>query len=148
MKNAVQKVLLRSVPAAPAVNKWGKFAEPLDFTLALMLLHQILPLGLLAIRGPKDMANTDGLQGDFTELDSQLWQDLNFSAVLGSRFKMTCDFATKPDNVALLLSVALVIEPLRYLTVLCLAVLQPCFRNPQFALWQPGVLNQRCKPAL
>ena len=139
MAKAAKEYLFASIPCVPAHNKWTKLAPCVDSIAMGLIAHGLMHKLFLTLKDP-----SEGLQKnvDMTDWDESLKKDVSFAATQGKRYKASRDFLSDAETLATLLRLALVVEPLRYLTgfwLRCASDLHDPCRAPrlQDMVWAP-----------
>jgi len=117
MTNVVRKIMLRSPPAVPTLNKWTKLGACIDFIVLGLTVHNVLVAlflkGMAEIVPSKDRVLESVVDDD---VDEELRRALNWSAVNGARFKASRAFLLDPLTQFKVRSLALVLEVTRYIS--------------------------------
>ena len=108
------RAIFRRLPTVPAASKWTKFAPALDFMVVGFLYKNALPAMFAASFGKRfnHKGKVDGIPDDF---EAQLAEDISFHEVAGKRWHKISGFLMDPDTRPRLTTLAIAIEPLRFL---------------------------------
>ena len=109
---AVKATVFPQVPATPAVNKWTKLAPVCDLLILGLLMHGIFPRVFATLQ----VASSGAAADIDMSMDFDMIRDVFFSAVAGSRFKAALRFLSDPATCPALVTLGLVLEPLRVIT--------------------------------
>ncbi|CAK0907198.1 unnamed protein product, partial [Prorocentrum cordatum] len=93
----------------PAANKWGKLAQALDVLVLGFAVHKVWPQAFARLQ------LESGTTVD-ADMDQGLAHDLMFAAVTGSRYAKGRAFLEQPATHGLIVSAALVLEPMSAMT--------------------------------
>jgi hypothetical protein len=104
-------VFLLASPTLPCPNKWTKLYPALDFVVCGLAVFEFLPQ---IFSRAFDALHFDG-EDPGQVVDPTLQQALAWSAVNGSRRRTSQDFLANPSTLPQVMSLALCLEPVRYL---------------------------------
>jgi hypothetical protein len=106
---ALRQTLFRRMPPTPAINKWTKLAPVCDMLVFGAMLHNIFAKTFFGLDIP--------MAGEIdSTIDFDMIKDAFFSAVSGSRFRASKDFLQDANTRPALVTLSLILEPLRVLT--------------------------------
>ena len=114
MARSVKGATLRVRPSRPSVNKWSKRGPVLDFMLPLMCLAGLFKAMWEELSSPNN--DKDHLVDLGPDLDDELVSELAFAALNGKRYHSVRRYIGEGWSLAHMLMLALVLEPLRYLS--------------------------------
>lgn len=113
---AIRNFLLRHLPAVPVTSRWTKVGSCVDFLVGGLLCCNLLPrlfehaFTIMGTKGRQPRGHCDD------ELDIEEWQQMNWHQVTSKRVDKSISFLQSRASMAKLLVLAVVLEPLRYLT--------------------------------
>ena len=122
MRKSLHRVIFKRIPCAPAANKWTKLGPVCDTLIFGLMVHNVYAKAFFALSMPTEPEGGDSVPEALSggkppeRLDASLEADLCFSKVQGVRFAAARKFLCSPDIKATLLTLSLMLEPLRYLS--------------------------------
>lgn len=117
----IRQLLLRTLPCVPVANNWTKISPCLQFAVSGILVHQVLPaLFHIAFQAFAAVATITSSNA-FDELDPAMREEVYFRQINGVRIEKTRVFFDDLEVHAKLIMLALVMEPMQWLTSILLS---------------------------
>jgi len=114
----VKTLLLRVLTCVPQTNKWTKLGPCLRFVASGILLQRMLPaLFMEAFKAFKSIVASD----EFANVDPAMAEEVDFHAVNSQRVQKTLTLLCDDESCTKLIIVAIIMEPLQWLTSVLLA---------------------------
>ena len=119
--DAIQRLVFKKLPQVPKSNKWTKLGPCLDWFLVAMAPHSMFvyiyrhAFDKMSIKFASTVEDAEKDQAK-EGMESALMQEINWHAVQGKRMKNGKEFMENDEKQFLIVALALVVEPLRWLT--------------------------------